>query len=269
MFKRKRKAAQEDPELDALGVDDGADDGVDEGVLAGADADATGEASAPPASPPSRPQGPWDVADAPEREGDRLDLGALRLPVSQGLDIRVDLSPQGEVVAATMVRGESALQVSAFAAPRTEGIWDEVRAEINESLGRGGGQAEEVPGPFGTELRAGVPTQVPGQGVVLAAARFVGVDGPRWFLRGLITGAAASDADRAAELEADFREIVVVRGGDPMVVRDPLLLTLPPDVAAQATQAAAQAQASAQTPPTTPAVPLTPQERGPEIAEIR
>ena len=263
VFKRKRKAAQEDLELDASVTEDG----VDEGVLAGADADAAGEASAP--SPPSRPKGPWDVTDAPEREGGLLDLGALRLPVSEGLDVRVDLSPQGEVVAATLVRGESALQVSAFAAPRTEGIWDEVRAEISESLGRGGGQAQEASGPFGTELRAGVPTEVPGQGVVLAAARFLGVDGPRWFLRGLITGAAASDADRAAELEADFREIVVVRGGDPMVVRDPLLLTLPPDVQAQATQAAAQAQASAQTPPATPAVPLTPQERGPEIAEIR
>jgi hypothetical protein len=45
-------------------------------------------------------------------------------------------------------------------------------------------------------------------------ARFVGVDGPRWFLRGVIGGAATTDVEAAAR-EDLFRSIVVVRGGSP------------------------------------------------------
>ena len=52
----------------------------------------------------------------------------------------------------------------------------------------------EVDGPFGTELRARVPAEGPaGQQPQLAPARFLGVDGPRWFLRGLVTGPAATE----------------------------------------------------------------------------
>ena len=62
----------------------------------------------------------------------------------------------------------------------------------------------------------------------MAPARFVGVDGPRWFLRAMYTGSAAVDPDAAAPLEAALRDVVVVRGSDPMAVRDPLPLRLPP-----------------------------------------
>ncbi|WRL67054.1 DUF3710 domain-containing protein [Blastococcus brunescens] len=61
-----------------------------------------------------------------------------------------------------------------------------------------------------------VPPAQPGQQApaqpVRRAARFLGVDGPRWFLRGLITGPAAESAENAAVLESVFRDIVVVRG---------------------------------------------------------
>jgi hypothetical protein len=183
----------------------------------------------------NRPQGPWDVADAPDRPEDQplLDLGGLLVPVPPDCEVRVDVSPENEVVAATIVRGDSALQVNAFAAPRSEGIWGEVRGEIAEALSGGGGRADEATGPFGPELRAAVPTEVPGQGVVLADARFLGVDGPRWFLRGLITGPAATDDALAAPLEAALRDVVVVRGTDPMAVRDPLPLRLPRQVTDQ------------------------------------
>ena len=42
-------------------------------------------------------------------------------------------------------------------------------------------------------------------------ARFIGVDGPRWFLRGVIAGEAAVDPAAAAQVEDLFRSIVVVR----------------------------------------------------------
>ncbi len=206
----------------------------------------------------ANPQGPWDLADAPVRENPRLDLGALHVPVLPDTDVRLEVSPEGEVVAATLVRGDSTLQLNVFAAPRSEGIWDEVRTEISEALNGSGGRAGEAQGAFGTELRAEVPTEVPGQGVVLAPARFVGVDGPRWFLRGLLTGPAAVDEGAAAPLLEAMRDVAVHRGSDPMAVRDPLTLVLPADAVREAEE---QAEAHA--------AGLAMPERGPEITETR
>jgi hypothetical protein len=59
------------------------------------------------------------------------------------------------------------------------------------------------------------------------AARFLGVDGPRWFLRGVISGAAAVDPARAGVMEDMFAGVVVVRGSDAAPPREPLPLTLP------------------------------------------
>lgn len=218
----------------------------------------------PTETEPPHPQGPWDLDDAPEDGTNRVDLGGLRVPVLPDTEVRVDVSPEGEVVAATLVQGSSAMQVNAFAAPRRSGIWDEVRDEIAAALRESGGSAQDAPGPLGTELVAQVPTEVPGQGRGLAPARFVGVDGPRWFLRALLTGPAATDAPAAEPLLSALRSCVVVRGGEAMAVRDPLPLRLPKEVtAAQETPAAEAAEGNG-----TPA-PLPPPERGPEITEIR
>ncbi|TAL23795.1 MAG: DUF3710 domain-containing protein, partial [Frankiales bacterium] len=109
-----------------------------------------------PAPEPSRPLGPWDEADAPDDELNRIDLGGLRVPVPPSTEVRVDVSPEGEVVAATLVQGTSAMQVNAFAAPRRSGIWDEVRGEIAAALRESGGSATDAEGPYGTELHASV-----------------------------------------------------------------------------------------------------------------
>ena len=101
-------------------------------------------------------------------------------------------------------------------------------------------------------VRATPPAQ-PGQPApapVRRPARFVGVDGPRWFLRGMISGSAAESSEAAAALEQAFRQIVVVRGTAPMPVREPLPLTLPPQAAAQL--AAQQAVRPPGTPPPAP-----------------
>ena len=240
MFGRKKKASPD--ELDEQAAP------VEEVVVPEAEAVA-----------PARPQGPWDEADAPSDDVNRIDLGGLRVPVPPDTEVRVDVSPEGEVVAATLVRGASAMQVNVFAAPRKAGIWDEVRAEIATTLREGGGKAVDVEGPFGTELHAAVPTEVAGQGKVLAPARFLGVDGPRWFLRALLTGPAAVDAAEAAPMLTALKLCVVVRGSEAMAVRDPLPLRLPKEVTA-----AAAASAGSTAPQ-----PLTPPERGPEITETR
>jgi hypothetical protein len=235
-----------------------------------APADAQDDADAAVSSPTGRPQGPWDEADAPDDDTQRVDLGGLRVPVPPQTEVRVEVSKEGQVVAATLVRGPSAMQVSAFAAPRTGGIWDEVREEIATALRESGGRAEEAEGPFGVELAAGVPTEVPGQGRTLTPTRFLGVDGPRWFLRALLSGPAVTDPQAAAPLEQALRSVVVVRGSEAMAVRDPLVLRLPKDAAAAATAAQAEQQ-PAQPAAGQPAERGAPQmpERGPEITEVR
>lgn len=184
--------------------------------------------------------GPWDVADVPDDGVERVDLGTLRIPILRDVEVRVDVSPEGQIVAATLSHGGGELQVGAFAAPRSSGIWDEVRKEILGSIASQGGTAQEVRGTFGREITARVPVQGGGW----QPARFVGVDGPRWFLRGLFTGPPATDPARAAVLEEAFRQVVVVRGDSPMPVRDPLPLQLPKDLAEHAAQQAARQQAA-------------------------
>ncbi|MBK5305718.1 MAG: DUF3710 domain-containing protein [Frankiaceae bacterium] len=213
-----------------------------------------------------RPEGPWDSEDAPDDEVQRIDLGSLRLPVPDGTEVRVDVGPDGEVVAATMVQGESSMQINVFAAPKRSGIWGEVRTEIAEALEQSGGKAEHVEGPYGLELKAQVPTEVPGQGAMLAPARFLGVDGPRWFLRALLTGPAATGAAAAVGLETVLRDVVVHRGGEAMAVRDALPLHLPRDVAEQAAAAAEAADAEGEQ-EGGGGLPMP--ERGPEITETR
>src|SRR6185503_7170049 len=177
--------------------------------------------------------GPWDEADAPKDGVNRIDLGALRLPALPGTDLRVELNPQQQVIAATLRDGESFLQVSVFAAPRAGGIWDSVRQDLATSASGQGGSLREVEGPFGLELAGTIlatPPAQPGEAPpqpVRRPARFLGVDGPRWFLRGLISGPAAAGPEAARALEEAFRAIVVVRGAEPMPVREQLPLTLP------------------------------------------
>jgi hypothetical protein len=194
--------------------------------------------------------GPWDETDAPDDGIQRIDLGSLRLPVVAGMELRVDVNQQQKVVGATLRSGDSTLSVSAFAAPRAGGIWDDVRADLATSASGQGASLKETDGPFGPELAGTVTVQQPAQPgqaakPVRRPARFLGVDGPRWFLRGMLSGPAGEGGAAAEALEDAFRQIVVVRGNEPMPVREQLPMTLPADLAAQI---AAQQQAAGQQP---------------------
>src|SRR3954451_22861111 len=145
---------------------EGSDDGVQAADRAADDRAADDRAAddeAARSAPPGRPSGPWDADDVDEDGVERLDLGALLVPVPDGCEVRVDVQDE-QVVAATLVDGRSALQIHAFAAPRSSGIWDGVRREIADSLRGSGGSWEEVDGPFGRELRARIPAPDEGQG---------------------------------------------------------------------------------------------------------
>jgi Protein of unknown function (DUF3710) len=208
--------------------------------------------------------GPWDAGDRyPEMP--RVDLGSLLVPVTPEFQIHITFAEnQGAWVTVHHNGGE--LQLQAFAAPKREGIWRDIRPEIMAEVNGAGGVCEEREGPFGAEILAHVPPQPGNPGSGLVPIRFVGVDGPRWFLRGLFQGRATEDPVAAAPLEALIREVVVIRGDHPVPPRDLLELRLPPD-AAQAI-AEQQAQAAQQQTPNQD-YPFNPFERGPEITETR
>jgi hypothetical protein len=220
--------------------------------------EATDEETTPAAPSTSgwRSKGPWDVSEVDDPADGRVSLGALWIPGRPGLELRVEADPTTNVViAVVLVMGTSALQVQPFAAPRSEGIWTDVRTEIKAGITREGGTADEVEGPFGPELRTNLQVKGPDGKSESQRGRFIGVDGPRWFLRGVLTGDAVVSDDAAAELLDVFRDIVVVRGGDAMAPRDAIPLRLP-------TQVTEEDQADPD------GDPLRPFERGPEITEI-
>jgi Protein of unknown function (DUF3710) len=257
--------AQDDPEhygdLDEL-EDEGYYDGPDEDLEPG------------PASPvmPGREagrhratgqedegSGPWDGAGTfPQRE--RLDFGSLLVPVREGLDVQVNMA-EDTGVWITVVRGDNAMQLQAFAAPKTSGLWDEVRLEIAEEVARSGGDSQEARGPFGAELHARVRPGGEGRGPQPEPVRFLGVDGPRWFLRGVISGPAARRPELARPFEELFADVVVVRGDHPAPPRDLLEIRLPEE-ARRALEEQLGQEAGDQAYP-------NPFERGPEITETR
>ncbi|WP_279580265.1 DUF3710 domain-containing protein [Fodinicola feengrottensis] len=188
-------------------------------------------------APVRRVGGPWDVTEDPNDGLPRIDLGALRLPTPPDVELRLEADQNGQIVTVALIHGTSTLNLGVFAAPRSEGIWDEVREDLRDSINSDGGQANFVDGDYGTELSARVPTPEGPQPL-----RFVGVDGPRWFVRAVYSGPAAIDPANAGPLADVMRGLVVVRGEQPMPVRDPLPLVLPTEITEQAEAAAADAQ---------------------------
>jgi hypothetical protein len=219
--------------------------------------------------------GPWDADDAfPER--DRADFGSLLVPVTPLQQI--ELATDGQRVIWVSVRsGQSELRVHAFAAPRSTGLWDEVRPEIASELASVGTTAQEAEGPFGTEMFAHVPVQPGNAAAGTVPMRFIGVDGPRWLLRGLVIGAAAIGTESAEPFEDILADVVVVRGDHPMPPREMLEIRLPAEIQ-QAIEQQQQAAAAAQETGGETAgqdgeqpyqVDLNPFERGPEFTETR
>ena len=170
--------------------------------------------------------GPLDETEAsPVRP--YVDLGGVKILPRDGLHLRLEVEEGSKrVVAVGLDFAKSTLQVQPFAAPRSTGLWNEIREQITEQILRQGGTTSEVDGPFGPEIRAEIPV-MGGDASTTRLARFIGVDGPRWFLRGVIAGDATVDPEAAEKIEELFRSVVVVRGTAPMAPRDLIPLTMP------------------------------------------
>lgn len=268
MFRRRRASTDEGP----LAPTEDPTDTESDGSAADAPGDAQAEAA------PGRAGGPWDLSevDDPGADGERLHLGCLWMPGVEGMELRLEVDEQTQqIVAVTAIVADGVLQVQAFAAPRTTGIWGDVRADIAQAMTAQGGGVFERQGPFGAELLVQLPGRLPDGTPALQAARFLGVDGPRWFLRGVLSGRAVEDEGVAAALEQIFRQIVVVRGDAPMARGEMLALTLPPQAGPPPGAPQAAAGGGEESPDESDAgdagerPALRPFERGPEITEVR
>lgn len=176
-------------------------------------------------------EGPLDESEA-NAVRPYVDLGGVKIVPRDGLHLRLEVEEGSQrVVAVGLDYAGSTLQVQPFAAPRNSGLWHEIRAQIADQIAKQGGTTKLTVGPFGPELLAEIPAAAPGQPGSTRLARFVGVDGPRWFLRGVIAGDGAVDAEAAAKVEDLFRSVVVVRGTTPMPPRDLIPLQMPKSAA--------------------------------------
>lgn len=179
-------------------------------------------------APPDRATaGPLDESEA-NTVRPYVDLGGIKILPREGLQLRLEVEEGSKrVVAVGLDYVGSSLQVQPFAAPRTTGLWNEIRQQIAQQIAKQGGSSKEVSGPFGPELVAEIAAASPGQPSSDRRARFIGVDGPRWFLRGVIAGDAVVNPEAAKKVEDLFRSIVVVRGNGPMPPRDLIPIVVP------------------------------------------
>ena len=220
-------------------------------------------------------RGPWDVEDENVPDYDEyLDMGSYYLPFLKGIELRVKANrATQQVLGTTITYGSSSVEIEAFAAPKTLGLWDDVRADLIEA----NKDAKEVEGVFGTELA--LPVTVKGGRKVLT--RIVGVDGPRWMLRGIFSGKAATDpeGEEAKALNQFFADIVVERGDNPLAPRD--LIPMHPPVAPAERKAAKAAAEETEQKTEIPGKPKGPFDsdqqvevkttlsRGPMFSEVR
>lgn len=171
-------------------------------------------------APPDRAErGPYDLAEVPAIRP-YVDLGSLKVLPREGLQLRLDVEEGSQrIVALSLELRGSTLQVQAFSAPKNSGVWLSILQQIETQLAAQGVSTSHVEGSFGPEIIARSAGSQP--------LRFIGVDGPRWVLRGIVSGNALSDDAAAQEIDELFRSLVVVRGEIPMPPRELLPLRVP------------------------------------------
>ncbi|MDO4792036.1 MAG: DUF3710 domain-containing protein [Buchananella hordeovulneris] len=206
--------------------------------------------------------GPYDITERKIRPG-YLDMGALKIMQLPGLPLRMEVAPDRQtILGVSYPLGNSDLNLAVFAAPRSTGIWAEIREEMADQMVKDGGKAEIVTTSFGKEIHAQIPAQTPDGKQAVIPIRVIGIDGPRWFLRAMIRGALAltpHDPEKLNPAENILSATIVDRSSDPMPPRKVLPLQ-PPTGANQFKRSAAAAAA----------LELDPNKaRGPEITEIR
>ena len=188
-----------------------------------------------------RADGPFDADEVELGDVQRLDLGALIVTPFEGLQLQLQVNQETKQAGAfTAIWRQSGLEVALFAASAGGGMAEEFREDVLDETAQAGGKATIEDGPFGPQVRRLLPeaTDQPpakGKGNTKAGQRIHVswvwfAEGPRWLLRGTLLGQAAigaADSAEAAPFVEFFRNIVVRRGGKPMVPGAPIPLDVP------------------------------------------
>jgi hypothetical protein len=246
IFRRDKKRRDEpEPTEDVVEVD------ADEDATTDADIESDDAGLAALDAEDWRGQGPWDVSEVEDLDstddGPRIDLGSMILTGVPGSELRLQVAEDTQQIVAAMLVIEtpdstpgsdetvtSALELGAYAAPRSGGYWAELREEISSSATEAGGSAALNAGPFGVELFRLFPVTTPEGEEGYQPSKMWVAEGPRWLLRGIVYGHAAieeSDDTPAVAAVADaFRKVVVRRGDEAMAPGDLLPLNMPADL---------------------------------------
>ena len=170
-------------------------------------------------------KGPFDVSEIGLLTP-YLDFGSIRISPHPDMKIRADIDEKSKrVVALTLEVDSHRIQLQAFASTKNDGLWATTMQALASGIASQGGQAEELKGAIGPELHASVPAIV-GDTKVMRQSVFIGVDGPRWFLRGVMSGPELMGANYE-RLVSIFRSTAVNRGDVAMPPGDLLPLKLP------------------------------------------
>ncbi len=166
--------------------------------------------------------GPYDIAEVSSTLG-YLSFGSILMPTIEGVSVRAEVDEASSaIVAVSFEHEQSILQVSVFSAAKSEDLWPEIYQQLIETISSTGGSVSETIGGLGKQLDVVIDTNGEKRSV-----RFIGFDGPRWFLRGAISGPALTDANAALNMEDIFRSLVIDRGNSPFPPREPLPLKIP------------------------------------------
>ena len=260
---KKQRSEPETVETDELAATDDVDDAAlaDEGSADGDLADDSAEES--PEDELARldelewrGDGPWDISEIDDLESTegrpRIDLGSIVLTGVPGSELRLQVAEDTNQIISAMLVIEtivvspdgagpesysSALELGAYAAPRSGGLWAELRDDISASAAAEGGSASMAEGPFGVELRRLMPVTTPDGQQGYQPSRMWVAEGPRWLLRGIVYGQAAVEDDPESPVVAEvldaFRQVVVRRGDEAMAPGDLLPLTMPANATAE------------------------------------
>lgn len=218
--------------------------------------------------------GPFDIEDFDHPDvaaQGRHDLGAVLIPMDEAAELAVEVNQQGVPTMVWMVTPNGRYNVTAYAAPKTSGLWREVITEVADSLRKEGAQVSFEDGPWGREV-VGLMTKGPEP----VTMRFIGVDGYRWMIRGAAVGSPDNAANIAADVRKAMADTVVRRGDTPLPVRFMLPLQLSESLIARLRARAEQMAAEQATQqPQVPVVPAPPQpaarrsEQGSAMQQLR
>ena len=236
IFKRKKRdQTAEEPAIDA--------------------AQSTGDSGAAQSDTDVPKAGPRDVKDIANPD-EYLNFGSLLIKPMQGLKVRLDIEEKTQrVISLSLEVAESRIQLQAFARAKSEALWPGISNKIAEDISKQNGELFIRDGEHGKELLAKVPQQLPDGRAGHVALRFIGVDGPRWFLRVVVGGAAISNEQASMVVDELVRGLVVDRGDKPLPPQELLPLSVP-------------ANATTQAEPADAAPGVQKPERGPEITQI-